>query len=43
MKEVLERVDYVTERNGGEGALREFAQLILEGQEKLEDLIKVYL
>lgn len=43
MKEVIERVDYVTERNGGEGALREFAGLILEGQEKLEDLIKVYL
>lgn len=43
MKEVIERVDYVTERNGGEGALREFAGLILEGQGKLEDLIKIYL
>ena len=43
MKEVIERVDYVTERKGGQGALREFAQLILEGQEKLDDLIKEYL
>lgn len=43
MKEVLERVDYVTERKGGEGAFREFAQLILQGQNKLEDLIKEYL
>ncbi|WP_338792224.1 HAD hydrolase family protein [Bernardetia sp. MNP-M8] len=43
MKEVTERVDYITQRKGGEGALREFAQLILEGQEKLEDLIKDYL
>ncbi|WP_338767624.1 HAD-IIIA family hydrolase [Bernardetia sp. ABR2-2B] len=43
MKEVTERVDYVTERKGGEGALREFAQLILEGQEKLEDLLNNYL
>ncbi|WP_375561878.1 KdsC family phosphatase [Bernardetia sp. OM2101] len=43
MKEVLKRVDFVTERKGGEGALREFAQFILEGQEKLEDLIQVYL
>ncbi len=43
MKEVLDRVDYITERKGGEGALREFAQLILEGQGKLEDLVKTYL
>ena len=43
LKEVIERVDYVTEQKGGEGAFREFAGLILEGQNKLDDLLKDYL
>lgn len=43
MQEVIERVDYVTKRKGGQGAFREFAGLILEGQDKLEDLIQNYL
>ena len=43
MKQVVERVDYVTQRKGGEGVLREVAQFILEGQGKLEGLFEEYL
>lgn len=43
ISEVLERVDYVTQRRGGKGAFREFAQFILKEQEKLDDLLKEYL
>ena len=41
--EVVERVDYITEKNGGRGAVREAVEVILKAQGKWEDAIKAYL
>lgn len=41
--EVKERADYVTERPGGRGAVREVVELILKTQGKWEGLIERYL
>jgi len=37
--DIRERVDLVTKRNGGEGAVREFIELILKKQGKYEDCL----
>ncbi len=41
--EVRERVDYITEKKGGRGAVREVAELILKEQGKWEGVIKDFL
>lgn len=40
--EVRRRVDYVTERTGGHGAVREACELILEARGKYSDLLAQY-
>jgi 3-deoxy-D-manno-octulosonate 8-phosphate phosphatase (KDO 8-P phosphatase) len=40
--EVRQRVDYVTRRNGGSGAVREACDLILEARGFLPDLLKKF-
>ncbi len=41
--EVKERVDYITEKKGGRGAVREVVEMILKEQGKWEGVIKGYL
>ena len=41
--DVIERVDYITERPGGRGAVREAVEVILKAQSKWEGAIKDYL
>jgi 3-deoxy-D-manno-octulosonate 8-phosphate phosphatase (KDO 8-P phosphatase) len=41
--EVRERAHYVTQANGGNGAVREVVELILRAQGRWDDLIKSYL
>jgi 3-deoxy-D-manno-octulosonate 8-phosphate phosphatase (KDO 8-P phosphatase) len=41
--EVKERVDYITEKRGGRGAVREVVEIILKEQGKWEGVIKDYL
>jgi 3-deoxy-D-manno-octulosonate 8-phosphate phosphatase (KDO 8-P phosphatase) len=41
--DVIERVDYITERPGGRGAVREAVEVILKTQSKWEGAIKDYL
>lgn len=41
--EVKERVDYITEKRGGRGAVREVVEMILKEQGKWEGVIKDYL
>lgn len=41
--EVRERAHYVTDANGGDGAVREVVELILKAQDRWNDLIKSYL
>ncbi len=41
--EVKERVDYITEKRGGRGAVREVVEIILKEQGKWEGVIKGYL
>lgn len=41
--EVRSRVDYVTEASGGNGAVREICDLILQAQEKYYSLMESYL
>ncbi len=41
--EVRERVDYITEKRGGRGAVREVVEIILKEQGKWEGVIKDYL
>jgi 3-deoxy-D-manno-octulosonate 8-phosphate phosphatase (KDO 8-P phosphatase) len=41
--EVRERAHYVTEANGGYGAVREAIELILKAQGRWDDLVKAYL
>lgn len=41
--EVRSRVDYVTEKAGGNGAVREICDLILQAQEKYASLMESYL
>lgn len=41
--EVRERAHYVTEANGGYGAVREAIELILKAQGRWDDLVKSYL
>lgn len=41
--EVRERAHYVTQANGGRGAVREAIELILKAQGRWDDLIKSYL
>lgn len=43
VKIVKERVDYVTKANGGNGALRELIELVLECQGRYNDYIQKYL
>ncbi|MCD4780510.1 MAG: HAD-IIIA family hydrolase [Candidatus Omnitrophica bacterium] len=40
--EVKKHVDYVTKRNGGDGAVREIVELILKTQNKWKELLKHY-
>jgi 3-deoxy-D-manno-octulosonate 8-phosphate phosphatase (KDO 8-P phosphatase) len=40
--EVLERVDYVTKAEGGDGAVREVVEKILKYQGKWEEVLKRY-
>ncbi len=40
--EVKERVHYVTPRSGGQGAVRDACMLILEAQDKLDQLLEDY-
>ncbi|MCK5237794.1 MAG: HAD hydrolase family protein [Deltaproteobacteria bacterium] len=40
--EVLEAVDYVTEKCGGRGAVRELIEMILKAQDKWKDVTKQY-
>ena len=42
-KQVVESADWKTENNGGHGAIREVAELILTAQEKLASSLKEYL
>lgn len=39
-EDLRERVDLITKRNGGEGAVREFIELILKEQGKYEDCLQ---
>ena len=41
--EVCRQVDYVTERSGGHGAVREACELILEAKGQLSQLLKKYM
>lgn len=41
--EVKARVDYVTEKAGGQGAVREALTLILQAQDKWEGIVEAYL
>ncbi len=41
--EVIERVDYVTGKPGGRGAVREAVEVILKAQSKWEGVIETYL
>ncbi len=41
--EVIEHADIVTERRGGEGAVREMAEFILKAQGKWEEILSRYL
>lgn len=41
--EVKNYADWITEQRGGQGAVREVCELIMEAQGKLEDRIKAYL
>jgi 3-deoxy-D-manno-octulosonate 8-phosphate phosphatase (KDO 8-P phosphatase) len=43
VKEVKERVDYVTERPGGRGAVREVVEIILKAKGMWDELMKRYL
>ena len=40
--EVKEIVDYVTDKKGGEGAVREICELLLKGQDKWKEVTKRY-
>lgn len=40
---IRDRVDVVMETKGGEGALRDFADLILESQNKLNEIIEYFI
>jgi len=42
MAEIRQRVNYVCERSGGNGAVREFCELILEGRGQLSALFAQY-
>ncbi len=42
-EEVLERVDYVTERKGGEGAVREVVDLLLKAAGKWDEVLSQFL
>ena len=39
---LIKHVDYVTRNKGGEGAVRELAEILLQAQGKWKDLTKVY-
>ncbi len=41
--EVIGRADYITEKNGGRGAVREVVEVILKAQSKWEDALEAYL
>ena len=41
--DVRSRVDYVTRARGGYGAVREFIELVLSSQNKLDELVRGYL
>ena len=41
--EVIEHADIVTERRGGDGAVRELAEFILKAQGKWEAILSRYL
>jgi 3-deoxy-D-manno-octulosonate 8-phosphate phosphatase (KDO 8-P phosphatase) len=43
VEEVKERVDYVTERPGGHGAVREVVEIILKAKGMWDELMKLYL
>lgn len=43
VKEVRKRVDIVTKKDGGAGCVREFVELVLSTQGKLNDFVKSYL
>lgn len=40
---VKQQADYITHKNGGEGAVREVAEIILDAQGKLEESLSEYL
>ena len=42
IEEVKEIVDYVTDKKGGEGAVREICELLLKGQDKWKEVTKRY-
>lgn len=42
VREVLEKVDFVTKKGGGRGAVREFCELILKSQQKWDEVTEVY-
>ena len=41
--ELIESVDFVSQFNGGDGAVREICEVILKSQNKYDDLIQSYL
>lgn len=41
-KEVKEIVNYVSDKNGGEGVFRDVAEYVLKGQKKWEKILKLY-
>ena len=41
--EVKEHVDWITEEQGGQGAVREVCELIMKAQDKFDDRINAYL
>ncbi len=41
--DVRSRVDYVTRARGGYGAVRELVEVILDGQDRLDELVATYL
>jgi len=41
--EVKNNADWITENRGGQGAVREVCELIMQAQGKFDDLIKAYL
>ena len=43
MSYVQDRVDLISEKNGGEGVIREVGDLLLHSRELLDDIVKSYL